>query len=110
MASFIVFAGMQGLFGLTLGSGRGLARFVGLAPGALAAYLCAVGVYSYVNKVVFHEHPVVADTWVGIKRLMRPALGLFAVDFVITAVLVGDAVFFALMSRRGRVMLVPARL
>ncbi|MCL5104171.1 MAG: hypothetical protein M1133_08660 [Armatimonadetes bacterium] len=108
LGSFIMFVGIQSLVALAVGHGLGSVWFITLAPGALFVYLFAVGVYYYVNKIVFHEHPVVADMWVGIKRLVRPALGMFVVDFVITAVLVGDTVFFAMMSRRELAMLAPA--
>lgn len=75
-------------------AGLGMAGLMLLLPAVLAAYLLAVGVFYYANKVVFHEHPVLADTWAGIRALMGPALKLFVADLAITAVLVGDTAFF----------------
>ena len=66
-------------------------------PSLLVAWLCAVGVFYYANRSISHEHPALVDTWVGIKKLFVPALGVFALDFLITAVLVGDMVFFLTM-------------
>ena len=75
--------------------------------GAFAAWLCAVGVFYYVNKAVFHQHPVFSDTWLGIKALFRPAALLFVVDFIITLVLLGDVAFFlGLMSSKGSIFII----
>lgn len=59
-----------------------------------AGYLCAVGVYYYVDKSVYNEHPALNETWKGIGKLFVPALSLFIIDSIITAVLLIDAVFF----------------
>ena len=75
--------------------------------GSFAAWLCAVGVFYYVNKAVFHQHPVLTDTWRGIKTLFRPAALLFIVDFIITLVFVGDVAFFlVLMGSKGSVFII----
>lgn len=66
-------------------------------PVAFVVWLCAIAVYYYVNKTVFHQHPVWADMLTGIRKLFRPGLGLFAIDLIITLVLLGDAVFFLKM-------------
>ncbi|MCE5314552.1 MAG: hypothetical protein ABFD49_08030 [Armatimonadota bacterium] len=68
---------------------------------ALVAYLGAVGVYYYVNKVVFREYPVMVDTMVGIRLLLKPALALFGVDLLIMAVLAADVAFFLTMFGRS---------
>lgn len=59
---------------------------------ALAALAPAVGVFFFVNKSVYHEQPVLADTWAGVRRLLGPAIVLFAADALVSAVLIGDLV------------------
>jgi hypothetical protein len=72
----------------------GMVGAVFFLPAMVFYYLCAVGVFYYADRAVYHEHPVLADTWRGIGRLIAPALGLFAIDGVVMAVLLGDAAFF----------------
>lgn len=67
-------------------------------PAAFVVWLCAVGIFYYANKAVFGEHPAVRDTWHGIRILIVPAIPLFLVDLVITAILLGDAFFFFRMA------------
>jgi hypothetical protein len=109
LASFAVSAGVSSLAMVPFASLLWrLPLFVAGLPAILAAYLCAVGAYYYVHKAVSHEHPALSDTWLGIRRSLGPAIKLFVVDLGITAMLVGDSVFFALMIRRGPIMVVPA--
>lgn len=62
-------------------------------------WLCAVGIFYYARKVVYHEQPAPADTWEGIRRLAVPALALFVVDLLVTTLLLGDLTFFWLAFR-----------
>ncbi len=99
-ATFIVTVVVVGLMAIIARALRGIPWMLQLplvAPGLFAAWLCAVGVFYYANRSISHEHPAPIDTWHGIKRLFAPALGLFALDLLITSVLVGDAVFFLTM-------------
>lgn len=74
---------------------------------ALAVWwLCAVGVTFYAWKTISHQHPIPIDTLEGIRSLLWPALGLFVVDAIIGAVLLGDVAFFALAFKaRGGVVM-----
>lgn len=65
-------------------------------PGMLVAWLCVVGVFYYARKALYHEHPSPMDTWEGVKKLAGPAIALFTADLLISVILVGDVVFFAL--------------
>lgn len=69
-------------------------------------WLCAVGVTYYAWKAITHQHPIPTDTFEGIRRLLGPALALFVVDLIISTVLIGDVVFFALAfkARGGAVL------
>jgi hypothetical protein len=69
-------------------------RLLVMIPAALLAWLYTTGVYYYVKKSVFDEHPVLADMWIGVRRLAIPAVGLFAVDLVLTGIVFADTVFF----------------
>jgi hypothetical protein len=74
------------------------------------AYLCAVGVYCFVGMAVYRKHPVLPDTLIGIRRLIRPALKLFIVDTLVTAILAVDFIFFFIMigSKRSLLFVIPA--
>lgn len=103
--TFTSFVLASALFGAVVAGVRatgpawGMAKIVFFVPVALAAWLCAVGVYYYANRSVYHEYPTLADTWCGIRELLGPALLLFALDALVTIVLIGDTVF--LLSLRG---------
>ena len=98
----VLLSGAAALIWRSAGGSLGIVGAVLLLPAAVGAYLCAVGVFYYVNKAVFFEHPSAADTWKGIRLLLGPAITLFAVDFLITAVLVGDTLFFGRMFEGSR--------
>lgn len=114
LTTFATFVAASALFSigvLIVRSTRpGMGGIVLFFPAMFAAYLSAVGVFYYSGKVVHHEHPVPTDTFVGIKRLFRPALWLFAVDVVITLVLLADTMFFLGMfgAKGGAVMVALA--
>ncbi len=84
------------------------AQWALVVPVIFVGHTCAVGVFYYAGKSAAHEHPAVLDTWTGIKKLFIPALGLFAVDMLFIAVLVGDSVLFLLMSGAKGSILFPA--
>lgn len=67
-----------------------------ILPAMLAAWLCEVGILYFARKSIYDGHAMLSDTWEGIGRLLRPAIALFFADLAITAVLLGDAVFFLL--------------
>ena len=95
--TFLSFLITSAVFSLAVLAQRYVSNLAGallVIPAILAAWFCAVGVFYYANKSVFHEHPTLADTWKGIKTLFAPALALFIVDFIITLVLLGDVIFF----------------
>lgn len=94
LLSFIITSAVFSLAVITQRYVSNLAGALFVILAMLAAWLCAVGVFYYVNKSVFNEHPTPADTWIGTKKLFAPALALFAVDFIITFILLGDVVFF----------------
>lgn len=77
----------------------GVAEIALVIPGGLVVWLVSVGVFYYAKKVVYYEYPALADTITGIRVLLSPAVGLFAIDFLVTMLLVGDTV--ALFLRRG---------
>lgn len=77
---------------------RAAGMLLGL-PALPAVWLCAVGIFYYAKKAVCHEHPALGDTWEGIRKLFGPAIALFVVDGIASAVLVGDVVFFTLAFR-----------
>jgi hypothetical protein len=97
IASAVVFT-VMGLIGGRV-RGAGPVGLVLIVPGLLAAWLCAVGIFYYVRKVIYHEHPAPADTWEGIRKLAVPAFALFVVDLLVTTLLVGDLAFFGLAFR-----------
>lgn len=108
LVSLVGFAVSGGLFGAGLSAAKATrpGLFLGslhLLPAALAAYLAAVGVFYYANMAVYHEHPSLADTLSGIKRLFLPAVTLFAADVVITSVLAVDTM--VLLSMKGNPIL-----
>lgn len=82
----------------TLGQLGGMAKIVLFFPAVIAFWLFAVGVYYYAHKSVHHEYPTLADTWTGIKVLLRPALKLLALDLTVTVLLLGDTFFFLSMK------------
>ncbi|MHB9037574.1 MAG: hypothetical protein ACYC64_12980 [Armatimonadota bacterium] len=97
LATFALTSVVASLTALVVRSVGGAPNIVILAlmlPALLLAYLGAVGVYYYVNKSVYREHPAVLETVVGIRLLFKPALTLFVIDFAITAVLAADIAFF----------------
>ncbi len=98
----VLLSGAAGLLWKSAGGSLGIVGAVLLLPAALGAYLCAVGVFYYANKAVFFEHPSAADTWKGIRLLLGPATALFAVDFLIGVVVVGDTLFFGRMFGESR--------
>lgn len=81
------------------GAGPCLAWRMALLPTAFTGWLCAVGAFYYVGKVVCCEHPTAGDVWQGIRTLFVPAVGLFVVDCLFVAVLVVDVEFFLAVSR-----------
>ncbi len=85
--------------------------FLGLlfvVPGLLVAWFGAVGVFFYVRKAIFHEHPTVGETWQGIRILLGPAIALFVVDLLISVVVLGDLAFFALAFKANGGMVLAA--
>lgn len=76
---------------------KGIAAAALALPALLAGWLCAVGVFYYANRSVFHYQASLSDTWHGVRRLLAPALGLFIIDAVITTVLMGDLLLFRQM-------------
>ncbi len=76
-----------------------------MLPAALVYYLCAVGVFCYAGRFVARQRPAPLDTWNGIRELLIPALKLFAVDGIITAVLVVDVAVMFIMGSRNLVFL-----
>lgn len=107
MISSTIYAAMAYLARLPKGV-PSIMRFVILTPAVLVAYVCAVGVFYYAYKAASHDHPVVADTLVGIKKLFVPAVKLFVIDGAITCLLVLDCAFFVSMISKGGVYLVMA--
>jgi len=96
--TLVVTAGVLALMGLISASAphpRSFGMLLGL-PALLVGWLCAVGVFYYTKKAVWHEHPITTDVFEGIRKLLGPALVLFVVDLAISTVLFGDVVFFAL--------------
>ncbi len=108
--TFVSFVLTAGLFSAAvaganaIGRAGGMVKMLFFIPAALAAWLLATGVFYFANKSVYHEYPTLADTWRGIGELLWPALALFFTDLLVTAVLVGDAIFF-LGVRGGPVFL-----
>lgn len=74
----------------------GLPSLFLVLPCVLAAWLCAVGVFSYAKKMLYHEQPTPLDTWKGIRKLAGPAIALFTLDLLVSVVLFGDIIFFVL--------------
>ncbi len=102
-ASTVVFAAM-GL--IAANTKAGFAALPLAIPGLLVVWLCAVGIFYYANMVIAHEHPTPIDTIKGIRTLIWPAMALFVVDLLISAVLIGDVVFFGLAFKaRGGALL-----
>jgi hypothetical protein len=105
LVSFVSVLGTVALLGLGWRAAvelrPGMLGAVFFLPAMLFGWLCAVGVFHYADKAVYHEHPTLADTWRGVGRLIVPALGLFVVDLVVMAVLLGDAAFFASMKSKA---------
>lgn len=67
----------------------------------LAGWICAVGIYDYVYKVLEHQHPAVQEIWGSIKALAAPAIGLFALDSFITAVLISDLIYCSMLAMKS---------
>jgi hypothetical protein len=105
LVSFVSAIGAAGLMGLGWMVGGALhpsmLRVVMLLPGLLFYWLCAVGVFYYANKAVYHEQPTLGDVWRGIVKLSGPAVWLFAINLVVMVVLLGDAVFFVSLKAKG---------
>lgn len=103
-ASFVAFIGsavVLTVMALIAGrvKGAGPVGLLLIVPGLLVAWLCAVGIFYYVRKAIYHEHPAPADTLEGIRRLAAPVLALFVVDLLVTTLLIGDLAFFVLAFR-----------
>jgi len=104
-ATFLAFVAVAALFSLAarlvkvMGPTWGMTKVILFIPAALAAWLAAVGMAHFANKVAYHEYPVLGDTWSGIRSLLGHAIALFALDLLVMAVLLGDAAFF--FSARG---------
>jgi len=96
--TFLSFVTSLGLCGAAVAVLRatkaGMWGILYFAPALAVAWLAAVGVFYYANRSVYHQYPSPADTWVGIRTLLVPALKLLIVDLVVTTILCGDAVFF----------------
>lgn len=99
VASFVSFlvvsAGLS--LGMTLARTAGVGgvgQFVFVLPALVLGWLCAVGVFYYAYRSVFHGRVQISDAWCGIRKLLGPALALFAIDLLITAVILGDFAFF----------------
>ncbi|MGI6296661.1 MAG: hypothetical protein ACOX3G_11295 [Armatimonadota bacterium] len=104
LASAAVFALMR--FALQLANGIfGLLFFI---PVLFVGWIGAVGIFYYVKKVIFHENPSASDTLTGIRSLFWPATMLFVVDVIVTAVLTGNIIFFALAFRANGGVLIAA--
>ncbi|MGQ9455124.1 MAG: hypothetical protein ACUVRS_09420 [Armatimonadota bacterium] len=80
----------------------GLTEIVLVIPGGMVIWLVSVGVFHYAKKVVYYEYPGLVDTITGVGVLFSPAVRLFAIDLLVTMLLVGDTV--ALFLRRGSVV------
>ncbi len=103
-ASFATFAitgvvlALMGLLSAHVKQLHAFGMLLGLAATPVS-WLCAVGLSYYAWKTISHQRPTPSDTFKGIRGLFWPAIALFAVDLVISTVLFGDAVFFALAFR-----------
>ncbi|NLN75284.1 MAG: hypothetical protein GX139_03105 [Armatimonadetes bacterium] len=101
-ASFMVFLATAAVFGIMrlvlplLPSAFGVLLII---PVLFVAWIGTVGVFYYVKKSVFHEHPAPHDTLEGIKRLAVPAVLMFVADLLISTLLIGDVAFFVLAFR-----------
>ncbi len=100
VATGSLFAGAVKVAGATKPGMGGIVLFL---PAALVGWLAAIGAFYYANKSVYHQHPSLGETWAGVGKLFWSAIGLFALDLVVTALLLGDTVFF--LSVRGNTML-----
>jgi len=100
-AAFLITAIVLTLMGLLSANVKQLhpaGMLLGL-PALLAAWLGAVGIFYYAKKAIYHEAPAPADTLEGIRKLAGPAIALFVVDGLVSALLLGDLVFFLLAFR-----------
>lgn len=84
-AAVLLVSRVAGTFGLLL-----------VVPGLFVGWMGMVGIFYYVRKVIYHQRPTPADTLIGMRVLLGPALALFVVDIIAGVLLVGDVVFFAL--------------
>lgn len=108
-ASFVTFVACALL--LTLASfvarhTKSPAALLLILPALLVAWLAEVGMLYFAKKMIYEGHATISDTWEGIGKLLGPAIALFVTDLAITAVLVGDAVFFfsAFASKGGAIL------
>lgn len=87
-----------------------IVKVLSILPALFVSYLCAVGVYYYAGMAVYFKHPVLLDTLAGIRKLINPALKLFVIDILVTAILSVDFVFFFIMvgSKHNMIFAVPA--
>jgi len=108
LVSFVAGAGLfSGGIAVLRAMPRGMWSIVLILPAVLGWFLCAVGAFYFANKSVYHEHPGLGDTWLGVKRLLAPALSLFVVDLILTAVLAGDVVFFlGVLGAKGNIVFI----
>lgn len=105
-ASFAAFAGTAGVaaLGVRIIDATQPGMYIGAAlllPAAFFYFLCMVGTVYFADKAVYHERPSPADTWAGVKALLAPAAEIFAIDVLVTGILLGDAVFFLSLKSSG---------
>lgn len=96
--TFLVCAGLLTLASLIARHIKSPVAMLLFVPALLAAWLAEVGMLYFARKSVYEGHAALSDTWEGIGKLIRPAIGLFVADLAITVVLAGDAMFFMEMS------------
>ena len=97
-SSFLWFVACSAIFAIVLLISRvtGPVGLVLMVPGLFVAWMSLVGIFYYVRKVIYHQHPTPADTFLGARNLIVPALWLFVIDIIVSGLLIGDLVFFAL--------------
>lgn len=96
LATFVVFSAGLKLARMT---DLGIFEVIFAIPAGLVAWLAAVGLFYYAKKLIYHEYPSTGDTLSGIRILIVPALALFFINLVVTALLLGDAIALFLAKR-----------
>lgn len=111
-ASFAVFLTSAVVFAFVMRAAlsvvSGAVGLLFMLPILFVGWIGTVGIFYYVKNAIFHENPVPLDTLAGIRKLLRPAIALFVADLLITTLLIGNVVFFALAFRANGGVLIAA--